>query len=241
MRERYRAPFSVEVHHEPCGRSDLLLQELEERTAPAVLEELRLVDCASADTQRTKLWSHRSDVVVFSLQPEVAHPLWRHRSSGYLVYVPPRWQLRATQEQRQRFSELFTSAGLLSVKQFKENFARLIAVVKERLGAHTLVFNCSSIDPDNHICNYHGHQDDLALRTHKFGLALIELSIQEGISVIDVDRQVAEMGGQRHVIGACRYSEDAHEVIGREFLRVLEDIGFFENRPLVMQVGQRRP
>jgi hypothetical protein len=178
-------------------------------------------------------------VVVFSLQPEVAHTLWRHRQSGYLVYRPPQWPQLATHEQKESFSEQFTPTGLLDVDQFRKNYIALIAAVKDRLDAHTVVFNCSSIDPESHVYNYHGREDDLALRAHKFGLALIELSIQEGISVIDVDRQVAEMGGQRHVVGACRYSDDAYEAIGREFLRVLEDIGFFENRPLIMQVGQR--
>jgi hypothetical protein len=240
LSERYETPFCVEAWHEPCGRSDLLLQELEGRTAPPELEALQLGVGASAFAQRTKLWDLASDVVVFSLQPEVAHPLWRHRQSGYLVYAPPRWQERATQEQQQRFSELFSPAGLLGVEQFKENFGRLINAVRERLDAHVVVFNCSSIDPENHIYNYHGREDDLSLRIHKFGLALIELSIQEGISVIDVDRQIAEMGCHRHVVSACHYSEEAYEAIGREFVRVLEDIGFFENRPLVMQIGQRR-
>ena len=78
------------------------------------------------------------------------------------------------------------------------------------------------------------------LRLHKLGLALLELSIQEGISLIDVDRQLAELGAQRHVRAAGRYSEEAYQTIGREFVRVLEDIGFFENRPLIQQLGQRR-
>jgi hypothetical protein len=122
--------------------------------------------------------------------------------------------------------------------RFKADFRRVIRAAKERLDAHLLVFNCSSLDPDDDVHNYHGREDTLALRIHKLNLALMELSVEEGISIVDVDRQVAEMGGQRHVLAPCRYSEEAYEAVGREFLRVLEDIGFFEARPLVLQVGQ---
>ena len=119
--------------------------------------------------------------------------------------------------------------------QFKENFIRLIKAVKERLDAHIIVYNRSSMDPDDHTHNYHGLEETLALRIHKFNLALMEISVLEGISIIDVDRLTAEFDGRggRHALKAL------HFTICQEFLRVLEDIGFFENRPLVMQMGRR--
>jgi hypothetical protein len=66
----------------------------------------------------------------------------------------------------------------------------------------------------------------------------MELSVREGISVIDVERLVAEHGASRHVLQAGRYSPQVNQAICQELLRVLEDIGFFEDRPLVMQVGR---
>jgi hypothetical protein len=126
----------------------------------------------------------------------------------------------------------------LSAGPLKENLARLIRTVKERLDAHVLICNVSTVDPDDQVHNYHGRGDTWALRAHKFNLALMELSVLEGISLIDVERLVAEHGGYRHVLHAGRYSREVHEAIRREFLRVLEDIGFFEDRPLVMQVGR---
>jgi hypothetical protein len=122
--------------------------------------------------------------------------------------------------------------------QSKENLARLIRGVKERLDAHVLICNVSTVDPQDQVHNYHGRPDTWALRAHKFNLALMELSVQEGISVIDVERLVAEHGASRHVLQAGCYSPQVNQAICQELLRVLEDIGFFEERPLVMQVGR---
>jgi hypothetical protein len=175
VQEKYHGAFTIELTHEPCTRSDLLVTPLHSR-----------------------LFEGPSDVVALSVQPEVA----------------------------------------LSAAPFKENLARLIRAVKERLDAHVLISNASTVDPDDQVHNYHGREDTWALRAHKFNLALMDLSILEGISLIDVERLVAEHGAYRHVLQAGRYSREVHEAIRREFLRVLEDIGFFEDRPLVMQVGR---
>ncbi|HLF04737.1 MAG TPA: hypothetical protein VI855_05920, partial [Dehalococcoidia bacterium] len=121
-----------------------------------------------------------------------------------------------------------------------ENLQRLIQEIKHRLGAHVIIYNCSSVDPEDTMSNYHGIKaDPVALRIHKLNLALMQLSIREGISIIDVDRLIAELGGEQHVIKAMTYSNTALEAMGKEFLRVVEDIGFFEKRPLVMQAGRQ--
>jgi hypothetical protein len=175
-------------------------------------------------------WGGAWDVVVFSLEPEIAQPPWRHRESGYLAYAAAGAQPPA---------DRFELAEPLPAARSKENLARLIAAAKESLDAHVLVCNCSSIDPDDEVHNYHGRPDTMALHIHKLNLALMDLSVQEGISILDVERLISEMGAERHVVAACRYSDEAYEAIGQEFLRVLEDIGFFENRPLILQVGQK--
>jgi hypothetical protein len=164
------------------------------------------------------------------LEAEIALPPWRHRQSDYLAYAPPGICPP---------TDHFERAGQLSAARSQENLRRLIAAVKERLDAHVLVFNCSSIDPDDNVHNYHGREDTTALHIHRLNLALMELSCQEGISIIDVERLISEMGGERHVVAPCRYSDEAYEAVGQEFLRVLADIGFFEPRPLIMQIGQR--
>jgi hypothetical protein len=161
VQDKYQGTFTIELTHEPWVRSDVLLPQTDAAVVP---EELR------------RLFQRPSDVVLFSVQPEV---------------------------------------------QSKENLARLIRAVKERLGAHVLICNVSTVNPEDQVHNYHGRPDTWALQAHKLNLALMELSLQEGISVIDVERLVAEHGASWHVLQAGRYSPQVNQAICQELLRHL--------------------
>jgi hypothetical protein len=242
VKEKYQGAYEAVITHEPCARADMLLQQLEMGAVPAELAEQGMNDGYVIAQFQSNLWSRKdpADVVVLSLQPEVAQPLWKHRQQGYLFCPTPRWVESWNPSQKKWFQEQFALMGTISPAQAKENLHRLIREIKQRLGAHVIIYNCSSVDPEDHVANYHGlNADPAALRIHKLNLALMQLSIQEGISIIDVDRLVAELGGGQHVVRAMTYSGAALETIGKEFLRVLEDIGFFEKRPLAMQVGRK--
>lgn len=129
--------------------------------------------------------------------------------------------------------------GFKDAAAFKESFLRLIRSVKERLDAHVIVYNCSSYDPGDQTHNFYGRGETLSLRIQRFNRALMEISAREGISIIDVDRLIAGLAGERHVAAPLSYSAETYQAMGLEFLRVLEDIGFFENRPLVRQIGRK--
>lgn len=130
--------------------------------------------------------------------------------------------------------------GSIPADQFEGKLLRLIQAVKQRVGAHVIVYNCSSVDLSDNIHNYFGRPDTFSVRVHRFNLALMRLSTLEGISIIDVERLVGQLAGERHVTAPLNYSVETYEAMCQEFLRVLEDIGFFEKRPLVLQIGQRR-
>lgn len=130
--------------------------------------------------------------------------------------------------------------GSAPVQQFKDGLLRLIRAIKQHSGAHIIAYNCSSLDPEDATYNYHGVGEPLSVRIQRFNLALLECSVLEGISIIDADRLVAELGGLKQVEKALCYSAGALQGTAREFLRVLEDIGFFENRPLLKQLGRRK-
>ncbi|CAG0941160.1 hypothetical protein BROC_01307 [Candidatus Brocadiaceae bacterium] len=237
--EKYHGLFNIEIIRESIGRSDLMIQQL--GVVPEELLQHKLDDENIITAQfNPRLFEEQVDVVVFSLQPEITHSLWRHRQKDYLFYPHPDWKKRWTPLQKQWFREYFIPIGLIQVQQFKENFVRLIRAIKERLNAHIIVYNCSSVDLEDQTYNYYKLQNDvLSLRIHKFNFALIEISTSEGISIIDVDRLIAELGGERHVMKRLSYSKEACHAICQEFQKVIEDIGFFENRPLLMQIGQR--
>jgi hypothetical protein len=238
--EAYGARFEVEIFHEPSTPSEVLLSQSSSPSQPSFSASsegsLSLMDLAPA----TRLFQQAWDVVVFSLQPEITRPLWRHKKHGFRVSPHPGWQCEWSSDQRRSFSEQYERQGLVPVEQFRQQFARLVAEIKQRLAAHIIVFNCCTYDPDDRTSSYFGVQDTPALRALKFNLALIDLSAEEGISIVDVDRVLAELGGGSHVTEAFRYSSDACKLIRDEFLRILQDIGFFERRPLVEQVGRKR-
>jgi hypothetical protein len=70
---------------------------------------------------------------------------------------------------------------------------------------------------------------------------LVELSMREGISVVDVDRVIARVGAGRCVERLGHYRAEGATAVVEELDRVLADYGFFDDRPLLEQVGQRVP
>lgn len=132
-----------------------------------------------------------------------------------------------------------TGKGHLDVNTFEDDTRRVANSLKAK-GAHVLFANVSTIDPDDTVTNYHGLQDDPpSLRAHKTALAILDLSNQLGVSVVDADRLLAEMGAAGHVEKIGHYDAEASDVICEEIKRILEDYGFFESRPLMVQSGKR--
>lgn len=242
VNEVYEGRFNVSISHEAAGgASELLLASfsppLQGSAAPAgPQDDPRALELAPS----TRLFELPSDIVVFSVEPEITRPVWRHRKTGIRVFPPREWERDWPADKKKCFSLAYEPEGLVSADRFRQEFARLVAEIKERVGAHIIVFNAFAYDPDDRTRNYFGVQDTPALRALKFNLALIDISTEEGISIVDVDRILAEMGGGAHAVGAFRHSQEACELLRDEFLRIMQEIGFFEHRPLVAQVGRKR-
>ena len=239
--EVYAGRFEVDILQEHSGPAELLLE-------PSLTAWSGSDSSAGTEdnpgpmdfTSPTRLFQRGSDVVVFSLEPEITRPVWIHKKTGLRVSPHPDRVKEWSFDQKQWFSEHFQLQGLVPVERFRHGFSRLAADIKEKVGAHIIVFNCFTYDPADRTRNYFGIPDTYAMRALKFNLALIDISIEQGISIVDVDRILAELGGASHVTEAFRYSPQACDLIRDEFLRVLQDIGFFEHRPLVMQLGRKR-
>ncbi|MGP0030358.1 MAG: hypothetical protein ACLPVF_07610 [Acidimicrobiales bacterium] len=119
-----------------------------------------------------------------------------------------------------------------------EHGRHLVTLIKERVGAHVLLFNCSSVDPRGFTSNYARQEADITLRVHQLNRAAIELSAREGISLVDADHLAAQAGARTAVLGALHYSDGFEAALGTEVVRILADYGFFEQRPLVAQMGR---
>lgn len=125
-----------------------------------------------------------------------------------------------------------------AVEAVQEDLVAAVGSIKERVGAHILVANVSTVAPDDRPLNYHGlAEEPFSLRAHRLDLMLVGVSHDVGISIIDIDRILAELGTGGNVDGAGVYAEKACGTIAGEVVRVLDDYGFFDDRPLVAQVG----
>jgi hypothetical protein len=129
--------------------------------------------------------------------------------------------------------------GEVEVDEFLGIGLELVRLIKAAVGAHVLVFNCSSIDPDGFTSNYRRGAPDVTWRVHQFNRAAIELSMAEGVSIVDVDQLVALSGADSTVVSPLHYSDGLEEELGAEVARILADYGFFEQRPLVAQIGRQ--
>lgn len=135
-----------------------------------------------------------------------------------------------------RLKEVGRSEAALAA--VKADLVAAIRQVKEKVGAHILATNVSTLDPAHPVYTYHGvTEEPWTLRGHRLNLMLIEVSHDEGISIIDVDRKIAEVGGDSAVTAAARYSQAGCEGIVEEIVRIVEDYGFLDDRPLMEQVG----
>jgi hypothetical protein len=114
----------------------------------------------------------------------------------------------------------------------------LIQGIKEKLGAHILVANLSTYDPGEPPVSYAGlAAEPFVLRAHRLDMLAVEVSHREGVSIVDVDRLLAELGADGTVTGPAEYGPAAQAVIASEVVRILADYGFFDDRPLMAQVG----
>lgn len=133
----------------------------------------------------------------------------------------------------------FAAETPASVDDYERDMLAIIRAIKADHGSHVIVLLASTIDPDTIVSNYQREQaDPNPLRVHRYDLAAMRLSFEEGISVLDVDRIIAEMGAASHVPAFLDYSKAACEAIAKEMVRIMDDYAFFDDRPLLPQVGR---
>jgi hypothetical protein len=241
VRAKYGDAVRLDFVRGPAVRSDLLAQSVAGGSTPSASgrgQVCPVVKQPEADHNSTLL-DDQVDIVVLSAQPELLAVPWSVGERDHLIGPIDSRHQNGSAEPCTRLDAQITPASEISGEESKENWARFIRLVKQASGAHIIVFNCSPLDPTDQVHNYHRTDDTLSVRAQRLNFALMQLSTLEGISIIDVERLVAELGGDQHVLQPLLYSAEAYASMCGEFLRVLEDIGFFETRPLVMQVGRR--
>ena len=235
VRDQFDGKFKVDVGKETAVTTDILLQQLNGTTAPSDLDN----DFMAAQFE-SKLFDGENDIIALSILPDMLYTRWRHQGTGALVCPPLDWQQSWPAEQKDAFMSRYSPVGQLTAVEYKENLTQLVQTLKEKTDAHIILFGASSFDPDDQTHNFHGKEDNLTLRVHRFNVVMLQLSSEEGITFIDVDRILAELGCGEHVLKALTYSDTTYQTICEEFMRVITDVSFFEERPILVQMGQRK-
>lgn len=128
-------------------------------------------------------------------------------------------------------------SGAALESEVTEALAAVIAHAR-RQATRVLAVNLCTFDPGTEVF---AHRDDVEpddLRAHRLDAVLVEASMQHGISIIDADRAIAGVGAARCVERLGHYRPEGRAVVLGELLRVLEDYGFFDDRPVLEQVGR---
>lgn len=124
-----------------------------------------------------------------------------------------------------------------SIDLIADDLATVIEACKAD-NIRVLVANISTLDPDHQVYTMHGlDEEPFQVLAQRLNLMTTTISQQYGISVIDVDRIIAEAGGDETVFGRLDYNEQGCLLIRDEILRIIEDYGFLDDRPLMDQVG----
>jgi hypothetical protein len=122
---------------------------------------------------------------------------------------------------------------------FTAPLAEAVAVLKDH-DVFVLVLNGSTYDPSETSASWTDVGLQPSLVVHRLDAELIRLSVLDGISIVDVDRLVAEMGGTEGVQSLLDYTLTCGDSVRAEIVRILDESRFFTPGQTVAQVGLRR-
>ncbi|MGH8874851.1 MAG: SGNH/GDSL hydrolase family protein [Acidimicrobiia bacterium] len=170
-----------------------------------------------------------SSVVVLSIGSDLVRVVYRHRRDGYLIDPGGFWLGQLTDRVlpdpsiARWFKESFQSIGRIGVEDFQANLEQVIRLIRDRIGAHVIMYNTLVVDPGNETHNYQLLERVHVVRRRQFNLALGELSARLDFHVVDIDRILKEQGVQAQVDFAhVPFSQMAP--IGQEFHRILKEL-----------------
>jgi hypothetical protein len=229
LRER-GAGVTARVQHQTWTRSDALLAATGSVPEALAARPLDLGSHPAAVQFSTALFDTQADVIVLSIQPDLYFPLLRSRQDGFLIF-PDDWTGWPAADQDWLRAN-FVLEPLLDAERSMRNLEQIIARIRERSRAPILIYNVSSVVPGESLHLYDAGEEALSTRIRRFNLALVGLAQRTGISVVDVDRIVAERGAQQCKLDATHLTPEGCRAVAQEVVRILEDHG------LLTQAGQ---
>jgi hypothetical protein len=221
---RARDPaIRIRLVHETWTRSDALLAASGAVPAGLAARGLPLGSFPAASQFSTALFAPAADAIILSVQPDVCVDLVRHRQNHYLFNTSDFDKWPATD--RAWLRDEFRRIPMLDPAASRANFAAIVARIRSQTEAPILIYNLSPFVPGEAVHCYQGLGETFATRVRRFNLGLVELSMETGVSIIDVETIVARIGAEQHKLDALHLTAEAYRLIADEVVRVLGDLG----------------
>lgn len=227
---RARHPGVVaRVKHETCARLDLLPLPGEVLPSPPAELSRRLPGGSypPARQHSSNLFSAPVEVVVLSMQSVMLNSLVRHKRDGWLLF--PENLAAWDADLREWLEAECDNAGLAPLEPILRRLEQLILAIEAHLGAHVLVYNVSPVIPGERTHCWLGAEDSLAMRVRRFNLALVELSMRLGFSIVDVERIAAAAGAERLKVDLVHLTAEGWRLVAEEVVRILDERGCFDS------------
>jgi hypothetical protein len=185
-------------------------------------------------------------VVFLTMGADVVRTAYRHRTSGMLL-DPGGWWLNqdlgdvlADPGALAWFREHFENIGRISLDAFVDNLSRIVALVRQRTGAHVVLLNVLTVEPGGRTHNYQFVRNPQEKRRREFNLALVELARRLDFPILDVDR-ILKLSGVGRQLDFNHYGERRLGHIAREAFGILQDLGLFRDGVPAAHAGLSRP
>lgn len=224
---------TVRIRHETMTRSDAVLAS--DGTPPEGLaarvadHDLPLGAYPLASQFSRAVFEDPADAVVLSIQSDVMMGLRRHVRDGYLFF-PANFERWPSQDVAWLASECPLAPPLTAAASMA-NLRAIITEIRRDRPTPILIYNMSSIIPGETVHCLEGLEETLSERIKRFNLGLIDLSRETGISIVDVDRVLAESGALTLKRDTIHLTAQGYRLIAFEVSRILNDLGLCEPLP----------
>lgn len=196
------------VRFESPGRLDVLARRLGGR--PPHLEVPEELSGWVASQFETHLDDPEVCLIVLSLSAELTTPAWRHTATGVLWPAPPE---TGSWEARRWLEDSCREEGPPSLEATEAALREIVGAAGSR---GVMVYNVSTYDPVAPEWGQRPGVETISERANRLDILLDRLAGELDLTVVDVDRIVAEVGAGEGVVGAGVYSPPAGAAIAQE-------------------------